>query len=475
MQYNFPKVNSKTEILYYHFKHDTPYQEDSKQGQVGMAFEDFQQLTSFLRTLDVKKILFKALSENDNTKQQIYLGSDFKSLSEIPFSDVTVHPEVKRANFKARLNFFWINDYYNHSRAPHAKLILYPKYPEVRLSGFMAGCATAPKGTMNPIPLGSRGESGKKDGRILILGIAGDKIYSYLALKGSRLSSSILAIIESAEPAGGALFKLPGSDEASNSRAELINRLSTINAMGWIESCRLDAQGKKVSYQAENGGGYTLEAQFEITPNGYSDPDFKGWELKAFSHNKITLMTPEPDSGFYKEHGSIEFIRKYGHVTGENEMYFTGDHKVGGMNKTTNMRLEVRGYDQTRKIIDDVEGGLVLVSEDSTEAAIWSFSFLLKHWSRKHAHACYVKCEKNRLNGLIGYRYLSPVFLGEGTDFTRFLDALVEGVIIYDPGQKLYLRENGTFTSKRRSQFRINFKLLGNLYHSFMAHELNIV
>jgi hypothetical protein len=186
-------------------------------------------------------------------------------------------------------------------------------------------------------------------------------------------------------------------------------------------------------------------------------------------------MTPEPDSGFYKEHGSIEFIRKYGHVTGENEMYFTGDHKVGGMNETTNMRLEVRGYDQSRKIIDDVEGGLVLVSEDSTEAAIWSFSFLLKHWSRKHAHACYVKCEKNRLNGLIGYRYLSPVFLGEGTDFIRFLDALVEGDIIYDPGQKLYLKENGTFTSKRRSQFRINFKLLGNLYHSFMAHELNIV
>jgi hypothetical protein len=34
--------------------------------------------------------------------------------------------------------------------------------------------------------------------------------------------------------------------------------------------------------EAPNCGGYTLEAELGITPNGYSEPDFLGWEVKQF-------------------------------------------------------------------------------------------------------------------------------------------------------------------------------------------------
>jgi hypothetical protein len=34
-------------------------------------------------------------------------------------------------------------------------------------------------------------------------------------------------------------------------------------------------------------GGYTLEAELGITPNGYSEPDFMGWEVKQFGVTKF--------------------------------------------------------------------------------------------------------------------------------------------------------------------------------------------
>jgi hypothetical protein len=32
-------------------------------------------------------------------------------------------------------------------------------------------------------------------------------------------------------------------------------------------------------------------------------PDFLGWEMKAYSGDRITLMTPELDGGMYGENG----------------------------------------------------------------------------------------------------------------------------------------------------------------------------
>jgi hypothetical protein len=61
-------------------------------------------------------------------------------------------------------------------------------------------------------------------------------------------------------------------------------------------------------------------------------------------------------------------------------------------------------------------------------------------------------------NGKTGYKYFSPVYLGEKTDLSLFLKTFQSGLIVYDPATKVMLNNN----VKARSQFRINFKDLHN-------------
>lgn len=438
-----------------------------------MSFSEYSSLAAFMVSLGVRKAFYKHLTDNDNSKQQIYLGGDFKTLTEIPFGEILKYTDAKKPNFKAPVEFWWINDNQEYSPAPHTQLILYPKYPEVRLSGFMSACSTAPKGYMNPVPIDERGEKNSKDGRVLIFGVTDEgRVYGYLAVKDSLVSRSIFSANFSSDFAGGTLRHFPLDTEGKNSKLVLLSKLSEIHQMGWIESCRLDKTGQKIPYNARNGGGYTLEALFGITPNGRSEPDFKGWELKAFKGSRLTLMTPEPDAGFYYTEGAKEFTLKYGHDSPPALKYFTGTHVHGVINKPSGMLMEIHGFNQEKGKIEDVSGGIYLIAPDGSEAAIWSFSVLLKHWSRKHAHACYVKYLIELRSGVQGFSYTSPVFLGEGTDFALFLKAMGSGTIVYDPATKVIELKSGNTGVKARSQFRMNFSKLGSLYTSFSNQEI---
>ena len=191
-----------------------------------MAFTDYSSLASLMTSLGVKRAVYKRLSENDNSKQQIYLGSDFSFLTELPFGEITKYPDVKMPNFKAPVELWWINESEETAPAPDAQLILYPKYPEVRLSGFMRGCRAAPSGYMSPIPAEERGEKNARDGRILILGITDEgRIYSYLAIKDSPVARSIPVDGFPGGTAGGTLLRFPLRSEADNSREQLISKL----------------------------------------------------------------------------------------------------------------------------------------------------------------------------------------------------------------------------------------------------------
>ena len=54
-----------------------------------------------------------------------------------------------------------------------------------------------------------------------------------------------------------------------------------------------------------------------------------GWEMKAYSGDWITLMTPEPDG----ERGVKVFVREYGKPTGDDTLYFTGTHRADCRNE----------------------------------------------------------------------------------------------------------------------------------------------
>ena len=188
--------------------------------------------------------------------------------------------------------------------------------------------------------------------------------------------------------------------------------------------------------------------------------------MKAYSGNRITLMTPEPDGGMYCEAGVKAFVRKFGAPTENDTLYFTGTHRVNDRNTKTGLTMNVRGFNPAKKQIEDVGGAVELLTDKGYCAAAWSFADLMIGWNKKHAQAAYVPYESEKV-AAPAYRYLSPALLGEGTDLTRYLAALCSGKVIFDPGSKVMNASSSHSTVKARSQFRISVKHLSGLYQKF--------
>lgn len=415
-----------------------------------------------------KRIYIKALAANDNSKNQVYLGGSFDILNIFPVGEIYSDSsgDWKRNRFKALIDFSWITETGKFEKAPHAQLILYPKYPEVRFSGFLSGCKNAPSSLMTQ----------RLEGRLLFLSVTDEgEIAGYVTRPDSELAGEIN---KNTKLELHGVFKVLNMPELSDNKQKLISKLKEIHNLEWIGSKRLDKDRNILPCKSQNCGGYTLEAELDITPNGFSEPDYLGWEIKQFSVNNfekykskvITLMTPEPTNGFYVRKGIKDFINIYGYkdLRGRpDRKNFGGVHKVGIVNKRTKLRLELVGFDNYKNKILDSGGRIALIDESENEAASWSFASILKHWNRKHNQACYIPSLR-RLNPKRQYYYGNIIILGIGTNFNLFLKAMNEGIVYYDPGIKM---ENISIKPKikRRSQFRIKSGLLKNLY---LAEEI---
>ncbi|NQZ78566.1 MAG: MvaI/BcnI restriction endonuclease family protein [Ekhidna sp.] len=414
------------------------------------------------------EIFVKSLAPNDNSKNQVYLGGSFDVLNILPISNIVTEKagDWSRERFKASINVSWLTDEGNIHPAPKSQLILYPKYPEVRFSGFLAGCKNAPSNLMTQ----------RLADRLLFLSVTKNgEVLGYVTDPNSILSKEF-----NNEPSLGTygVFSVIELPRIANNRSVLLSELNRIHNMGWIDSKRLDSNKNILPCKSSNCGGYTLEAELGITPNGYSEPDFLGWEIKQFGVKKlenisssvITLMTPEPTDGLYKTKGTEFFVRTYGYpdkLGRPDRMNFGGIHKTDQRHGTTNLELKIVGFDSASGKIRNSNGRIALVDTHNNEAASWSFASLLLHWNRKHDKACYVPSLSDT-KGNRKYKYGNNVILGTGTDFQLFLKQMSEGNIYYDPGIKL---ENISTKPKikKRSQFRIKCKFLTNLYK---ANEL---
>lgn len=409
------------------------------------------------------KIYIKKLAPNDNSKNQVYFGGSFDILNILPISEIeTVEAgDWKKERFKASIKFSWIGEDGNLYPAPNAQLILYPKYPEVRFSGFLLRCEKPPSKLM----------AQRLADRLLFFSVANDgTVLGYVTAPDSELAAEFENEKSISEHGVFKVIELP---QATNNRVKLLNELLRIHELGWIKSKRLDRDGNILACEAPNCGGYTLEAELGITPNGYSEPDFLGWEVKQFGVSNflktnsavITLMTPEPTDGIYKMEGAESFIRKYGYAdkTGrEDRMNFGGIHKTGIRHQSTNLELQLIGFDSDSGKIRSTNGRIALVDIEGNETASWSFASMLLHWNRKHNQACYVPS----LNETVQerhYKYGNNIILGTGTDFQLFLSQMANGNIYYDPGIKM---ENISTKPliKKRSQFRIKSQHLPLLY-----------
>ncbi len=425
----------------------------------------------------VARIYFKLLSPNDNSKNQPYMGGHITDLAFMPTGAVTESFSVSRKTkdprrkikYSIELDYSWVSPDGRIFPAPDAKLIYYPQYPEVRLSGFVTRCGFDMGGWMDPL------KNGRVPGRILFLGITeSGKILSYLAIPGSRIATEIND--HSSVEVTGVFHELNVKSKLkiASSKDALLQELRRINLQNWIESKRLNSDGTARKYTAQNGGGYTLEAELGITPNGYSDPDYLGWEIKQFGvarcelikSKPLTLMTPEPDGGFYVDQGVEAFMRKYGYVSTRiaDRLDFTGRHMAGEICNKTGLILVTNGYDSINQEITDATGCIALIDRDGNPASIWSFRKLMERWNRKHAKAAYIpSLSRKEADKSKSYSYCNNIRLFEGTTFPRLLHALTESYVYYDPGIKLE-NVSSAPTSKRRSQFRVKSELLSHLY-----------
>ena len=429
--------------------------------------DNLKNLAAMMVMQGVDKLYAKILSNNDNSKNQVYLGGGFSALNLLPHHEI----ETDNSNFagsvrdraKAGIDFFWLGKNGIH-KAPKAQLILYPKFPEVRMSGLLMGCTEAPSALMRQ----------RLEGRILFFGVAEyEKIIGYVSAPDVALTKEFLSLEFSKTGVFSDLTSLLAAGD--NSKQNLLNRLEEINRLGWVPSQKLSALGVSEPYSAPNGGGYTLEALLGIKPNAFAAPDYLGWEVKQYSVSNleknnaktpVTVFTPEPTEGVYTASGVEEFIRRYGYpdLNGkEGRLNFGGVYKNGAeYNHRTHLTLNIEGYDSNKQKITDMNGRVELIHRNGELAAAWPFLKLISHWKTKHSKAAYVPSIKKA--SPIEYRYGSCISLYQGTDFLLFLKSLSAGDIYIDPALKLETDKFGGTKVKRRNQFRISHKSLPKLY-----------
>ena len=102
--------------------------------------DSLEKLTSLLRKEGATRIYAKRLAPDDNSKNQIYLGSDFTALNVIPHGMVEVDSGSKggskRDRAKAGICFCWVGESGRHSapgaqRSPGQALL--PKHGQSRM------------------------------------------------------------------------------------------------------------------------------------------------------------------------------------------------------------------------------------------------------------------------------------------------------------------------------------------------------
>lgn len=433
-----------------------------------------KQLAELLADKGCTRILVKKLSDNDNSKNQVYLGMGFEAINFFP--NLEVQPD-RNGLFKAYLRFSWIDSVGYACPAPEAKLILYSQYPEVRFSGFLKGCRNAPSALM----------ATRMAGRLLFLGIRPDgQSFGHVVASSDRLAVAFLALGELPQTGVFSELHVSGSTLIADSKSLLLKELRRIYKSGWIDSKRFDSQKHILPCLAPNCGGYTLEAELGIIPNGISDPDFFGWEVKQhhvakfnkYESGILTLMTPEPKGGYYRDMGVEAFIVKYGYadkIGRADRVNFGGRHYIDKLQTSTGLSLKLLGYDPGKRKIIDENGSIALVGPRGDMAAAWFFADLLTHWNRKHNQAVYVPSMKRDMPHR-QYSYGNTVRLCEGTDFLKLLAALADGKVYYDPGIKLEnASDPGRKKTKRRSQFRVKSRDIPALYKSVTPVDISSI
>lgn len=444
------------------------------------------QVKGMFANAHIGTIWVKRLGKNNNSKQQVYLAHDLSELSFIPMGEPdetatkSKKPRAGKPVIHFPVPFKWITPA-GIWDAPDSKLCYYPQYPEVRFSGFLHGCSRGPSMLMSP------DKRGHEDGRFLLFGtVDGHDLQGHSYAAGVVIGAGCPAAHEITAHMSGdenVLFPLPigpgDTDDFSTLRNALRNLLGRR-----IEPWRLREDGtEQRQYHAPNAPGFTLEAELGIGENAIAGPDFDDiWELKTILQkqldrrydHKVTLLTPQPDTGWASKHSTIDFVLHYGHQTDKTETdehYFTTRDIETSTKRNPNATVELvlQGFNSPRDF--DVNNGMIALLDKSTGELVagWTFRKLLSHWRRKHNRACYVPYLNHKEERTVEFGPL--VTLGISTYFGLFLQAFHDGLVVFDPGDKAE-KKNGKWIPHARSQFRTTMSHLDGLYNKVIETDI---
>lgn len=443
----------------------------------------WRSLEQEFRASGVSQVQVKFLTRNHNSKNQIAgLGNDLAALGHLFPGPVTTHepyskkPKAGPPIYRTSLPWVWFTEY-GMAPAPETKLIYYPQYPEIRLSGFLDSSPRSPKELL--APSADPESRGQEEGRCLIFG-PGNHRHVYAAIVSRH--SPAAAYLSQFNDGRGRLVTLSLRQDQATTRDILFRELRRIHEKQWIEAYRLQSDGSRVGCDAPNCHGVTLESELGITANGLALPDYLDWEIKAHrvSHldahlsSRITLLTPNPDSGEAKEKGTSWLTQAYGKLDATSSRWdLSGIHIAGKIHPKTNLEFGLVGFDAiTKSIVDD---GYVYFRDPEKQLDLgrWSFAKLLTHWQTKHAKAVFVPCITTDSRPRT-YSYGTKVHVGEGTSFLHFLSAIANGSVVLDPGLNSKATGKDTWKPHTRYQFRSSLTKAGALYKKFEKVDLQM-
>ncbi|MCW2390905.1 hypothetical protein M2332_000603 [Sphingobium sp. B11D3A] len=434
-----------------------------------MPFEyspaDLSEIRDLLGRHGATEALIKPLSKNHNDKNQIYSGADFAPV--YPMFDVTFSlrgssaSRRKGANTKGAAipeaifsHFAWIDTTGREVAARDVRMIIYPQYPETRLSGF--------KTVENTMP----------EAMSVAFTKAHPHIPRYLVL-GRRGLGEVIAVLV-ADPKPQFISDVAALPSAQGSRVwrhlrlrstapERLTAMLAVAAGRPLPGSRLDTSGGTLAFNGTQVCGYTLEHALGIIPNSDKNGDFEGIELKTHTQKKVTLFTPEPDMGVYAQ-DFAKFMQTWGYPDENGNLRVTGVHRVGVRCDKSGLTLRimnhVRGVSLAASADDDVHLGLF--DDEDCLAAGWSLERMLNSWTSKHNEAVYIPATKVKSSDpellKMGHQHIiqfsRQVMWCRETSAERLFEALYNGTLFLDPAPK-YCPGNPRL-NKRRSQWRVN-------------------
>ena len=432
-----------------------------------MGISNLDELQELFERHSVSQVYVKRLApKQDNEKNQVYLGSGLDGATNLfpativarSASESTAKPKSSQGKPKveAQIDLAWLDRDGALHDAPHARIIDYFQYPEIRFSGFMRGCDEPPDALR-------RDHQSEYGVRILLLGVSniGRTIGIVITEAEDELVQIFPDLPELRAFPSLRVFSFAGGPGISPTEM-LLNELAVVHRGGWHPSVILKpSKSAPIAFRGNQGGGYTLEALLGVSANADKAPDKHGYEIKTYAKGKITLMTPTADTGYEGDHTFRQFLAKHGRPgqAGDGRVVFTGVHRCGSVNEATGCRLEVLGYDAEKdSFASDTNQIIVAIVQDATGNMIsgWTFKKLADGWNKKHAAAAYVAREKRTHEGDGNhdndYRFLEDVFVCEGTDIWRLLRAIHSGEVYFDPAHTIY----ASGEAKVRPQWRIN-------------------